>query len=195
MNMNMSAMIELMTVKPEEIECCICYDIIGKQNNCTTPCGHSFCFECMMKSLGRNNTCPCCRAVLKEDEGESDDEEEYEETVDESDDDEYNREEMDRLASPQVIAERMSNMGYTMADILSLYLNRIDRDDLRYTRAFTNKLVKDFDEVVVTADEEIDNMVTEREEMSGEDMRTRLYKEGTVFDVDPTFTLGSFFAL
>ena len=149
----------------------------------------------MMKSLGRNNTCPCCRAVLKEDEEESDDEEEYEETVDESDDDEYNREEMDRLASPQVIAERMSNMGYTMADILSLYLNRIDRDDLRYTRAFTNKLVKDFDEVVVTADEEIDNMVTEREEMSGEDMRTRLYKEGTVFDVDPTFTLGSFFAL
>ena len=186
----MNTMIEMITVKPEEIECCICYDVIGKQNNCTTPCGHSFCFECMMKSLGRNNTCPCCRAVLKEEEEEESDEE-YEE--EESDDEEYERTRLEGLASPEEIGNRLTKMGYTMADILSLYLNRINRDDPRYTREFTEKLVNDFDDIVENADEEIENETVEREEMGGEDVRTRLYKEGTIFDIDPTFTLRNLF--
>ena len=84
-------------------------------------------------------------------------------------------------------------MGYTMTDILSLYLNRINRDDPRYTREFTEKLVNDFDDIVENADEEIENETTEREGMGGEDVRTRLYKEGTIFDIDPTFTLRNLF--
>ena len=122
----------------EEQECCICYETIGAQNNCTTPCGHSFCFECMMKSLGRNNTCPCCRAVLQEVEEDSDNDGDYEEESD----DEYERDELDKLASPEIIAERMTKLGYTMTDILALYMDRIDRVNRRYTRDFTTKLVK-----------------------------------------------------
>lgn len=173
----------------EEQECCICYETIGAQNNCTTPCGHSFCFECMMKSLGRNNTCPCCRAVLQEVEEDSDNDGDYEEESD----DEYERDELDKLASPEIIAERMTKLGYTMTDILALYMDRIDRVNRRYTRDFTTKLVKDFDDVVETADEEVENLVAEREEMGSEDTRTRIYKEGTVFDIDPFFNLSVLF--
>lgn len=172
----------------EEQECCICYETIGAQNNCTTPCGHSFCFECMMKSLGRNNTCPCCRAVLQEVQEEDSDDD-----YDEESDDEDEREELDKLASPEVIAERMAKLGYTMTDILALYMDRIDRVNTRYTRDFTTKLVKDFDYVVETADEEVENLVSEREEMCSEDTRTRIYKEGTVFDLDPCFNLSVLF--
>ena len=45
-------------------ECPICYEIIGEKNNCNTPCGHSFCFSCITKALSKNNTCPCCRENL-----------------------------------------------------------------------------------------------------------------------------------
>lgn len=43
-------------------ECCICYEMIDSdKNNCITPCGHSFCFICIVKSIQVRNTCPCCR--------------------------------------------------------------------------------------------------------------------------------------
>lgn len=43
-------------------ECCICYEMIdANKNNCITPCGHSFCFVCIVKSMQVRNTCPCCR--------------------------------------------------------------------------------------------------------------------------------------
>lgn len=45
-------------------ECPICYEIIGEKNNCNTSCGHSFCFSCITKALSKNNTCPCCRENL-----------------------------------------------------------------------------------------------------------------------------------
>ena len=46
-------------------ECCICYEMIDSgRNNCTTPCGHSFCFICIAKSMQVRNTCPCCRQPL-----------------------------------------------------------------------------------------------------------------------------------
>ena len=87
----------------------------------------------------------------------------------------------------------MAKLGYTMTDILALYMDRIDRVNTRYTRDFTTKLVKDFDYVVETADEEVENLVSEREEMCSEDTRTRIYKEGTVFDIDPCFNLSVLF--
>lgn len=49
-------------------ECCICYETIGKSNMTVTPCGHQFCFSCLMKSMDLRNTCPCCRAPLREEE-------------------------------------------------------------------------------------------------------------------------------
>jgi hypothetical protein len=48
----------------ESKECNICFTIIGQTNFCVTPCGHSFCFDCIMQSINYRNTCPCCRADL-----------------------------------------------------------------------------------------------------------------------------------
>lgn len=60
-------------------ECCICYETIGKSNMTVTPCGHQFCFSCLMKSMDLRNTCPCCRAPLREEEDiiQDDEEEEF----------------------------------------------------------------------------------------------------------------------
>lgn len=69
-------------------ECSVCYDQLGDKNNCVTPCGHTFCFQCMMSCLNYKNTCPICREVLQE---EVSDEvsEEFSEEEDESDDEFY----------------------------------------------------------------------------------------------------------
>ena len=50
----------------EPIECGVCLEQIGKTNNCVTPCGHAFCFMCMVKCLAQKNTCPMCRSSLNE---------------------------------------------------------------------------------------------------------------------------------
>ena len=75
-------------------ECCICMDSINSAiNNCTTPCGHAFCFQCLAKALAEKNTCPMCRSVLMEvpdEELDSDDEydtDSDDESVEQFDDD------------------------------------------------------------------------------------------------------------
>ena len=78
-------------------ECCICMDSINSSiNNCTTPCGHRFCFQCLAKALEQNNTCPMCRTELMkvpdEEETLGSDDDEYEtdsddESVEQFDDD------------------------------------------------------------------------------------------------------------
>ena len=163
------------TNQPEEtMECCICYESIGNQNNCTTPCGHKFCFVCMMKSLGVNNTCPCCRAVLVEEEKEDDDDDEDE------DDDEYLDSDDDSLseirdnhteASSAKIAARLEAKGYTMADILTLYLRRIDASSERTSREFIVKLAQDHDEIIESEDVAVQNEHREKSDMMEEDTR------------------------
>ena len=45
-----------------EKECPVCYETVPSGvNNCTTDCGHAFCFTCIMKCLEKNNTCPIRR--------------------------------------------------------------------------------------------------------------------------------------
>lgn len=55
------------TVVPESNECSICYETMGDKNCCVTECGHKFCLKCLLLAMDRNNTCPMCRHVLKED--------------------------------------------------------------------------------------------------------------------------------
>jgi hypothetical protein len=57
--------------------CPICFDPITKNKNvCSTPCGHVFCFKCIVKCLNTSNTCPFCRAEINDSElyGDSEDE-------------------------------------------------------------------------------------------------------------------------
>jgi L-rhamnose mutarotase len=48
-------------------ECAICMEQIDITNNCVTPCGHKFCFTCILTSYSRNKMCPLCRADLNPD--------------------------------------------------------------------------------------------------------------------------------
>jgi hypothetical protein len=50
----------------ESNECSICYDTMGDKNCCVTECGHKFCLKCLLMAMDRNNTCPMCRYVLKD---------------------------------------------------------------------------------------------------------------------------------
>ena len=53
----------------EEENCCICFEPMNlKKNYCVTPCGHPFCFGCIVKTMTKQNACPCCRAQLYQEE-------------------------------------------------------------------------------------------------------------------------------
>jgi hypothetical protein len=125
----------------------------------------------MMQSLGRNNTCPCCRAVLQEEIEESDDEEEYEEDDEDEDDEE---EDVFNLhgtkASAKVIAEKFALGGFTMEDVIAICLQRCS-DSMNIERL---KSVSDtFERIVHDEDSRVAAEHDERQAMSGEDTRRR----------------------
>jgi len=65
------------------IECPICFDEIINKNTIVTECGHTFHASCIMKNISRNGfVCPCCRAVMAEENHED------EENFTDDDDDE-----------------------------------------------------------------------------------------------------------
>ncbi|KAK9900463.1 hypothetical protein P389DRAFT_192728 [Cystobasidium minutum MCA 4210] len=45
-----------------ELECHICVTLIYEP--LTTPCGHTFCKKCLLRSLDHSNRCPLCRSEL-----------------------------------------------------------------------------------------------------------------------------------
>jgi hypothetical protein len=46
--------------------CNVCFEPLGQTNRTTTPCGHEFCFKCIIKAYQHNPICPCCRAPFNE---------------------------------------------------------------------------------------------------------------------------------
>ena len=57
--------------------CPVCFEVIGSINQCITPCGHTFCLICMLKCIKLNNSCPCCRTIIIEN---NEDDESYSES-------------------------------------------------------------------------------------------------------------------
>lgn len=113
------------TASSEQDECCICYENIGKKNNCVTECGHKFCFKCLAMAMTRSNACPCCRQPLVDEPEVADDEDESEYDDDEDDDDasdisddEYE----DTHVSIEIIAERLEKNGFTMLDMVAMFM-------------------------------------------------------------------------
>jgi hypothetical protein len=175
-------------------ECCICYDELQKTNVTTTPCGHSFCFRCIIKCLDRNNTCPYCRQVLREEEEESDEEESDEEDGDEEDGDEdmddglysdwgdefpfgivsrtpfwYNTSNpVNTQVSVEEIHDELVNQNISLKDLLSISLLRYD-DTHDYRRLL--KIQDDLKEIVQTKDDERRREWEERQCFMGEDER------------------------
>jgi len=111
-----------MSSQKESIECCICMDAINfATNNCITPCGHTFCFQCLAKALEKNNTCPCCRAVLMEEEEKADD---YDETIwsefsDDIEDDEETLSEDEVLSGFRMFHQRLAGEEVEQYDEVS----------------------------------------------------------------------------
>ena len=196
----------------EIIECAICYEEIGETNKCVTPCGHDFCFKCMVKSFQMNETCPMCRtSYLEKDEclhSDSDSEHEYpdDDSDDEThyDDDEYvspdqylreldNVTQYATIAKPKTIADKIEEKGYTMEDVLSLYLGRIDRTDSKYTQTYVRRLKNDVDTVVIESDQEQERALMENYMMRDEDTRRDKLIDADVFDMNPGLELHSLF--
>ena len=86
MALNLQAVFDAEVELPQGPECCICYETIGKTNNCTTPCGHDFCFKCMVKCLSQNSACPYCRTALIEEEEQDNDDDDGSDVDSDSDD-------------------------------------------------------------------------------------------------------------
>ena len=175
-------------------ECCICYDELQKTNVTTTPCGHSFCFRCIIKCLDRNNTCPYCRQVLREEEEESDEDESDEEDGDEEDGDEdmddglysdwgdefpfgivsrtpfwYNTSNpVNTQVSVEEIHDELVNQNISLKDLLSISLLRYD-DTPDYRRLL--KIQDDLKEIVQTKDDERRREWEERQCFMEEDER------------------------
>lgn len=160
-----------------DIECCICYEMIGEKNNCITECGHKFCFKCLAMAMTRSNACPCCRRPLtdepaknelEDDEGDAEDDEDYQENADnivyDDDDDDDLSEYVDgphsrwpdvSLTVPaEIIAERLERNGFTMLDLISLYTHHFSKTNPAYTDLHIQHLYKKCDDIVGDADNE-----------------------------------------
>lgn len=83
------------------MDCVICYDLIGDTNKCVTPCGHNFCFNCIMKATQYNSKCPYCRNELREEASNIVDNDEDEDSEDEDSDDEDSDDETSLISNIQ----------------------------------------------------------------------------------------------
>ena len=47
---------------PDEFACPLCANLLFEP--VTTPCGHSFCRDCLLRAMDHKNHCPVCRTIL-----------------------------------------------------------------------------------------------------------------------------------
>lgn len=157
-------------------ECPICYENITKNNNiCITPCGHEFCFTCLIKCMNKNNLCPCCRSVLNEnknfdenDEDEEDDEDfEDNETETINDDDTEDDDDENKFCSLEFIETKLKEKNITYINLLSLLITRFPKNTSLSTKQKLEDDVFDYiDELDDQAEKEFDetkNMMFEDE--------------------------------
>jgi len=159
------------TAEVAEQECSICFEIIGNKNNCVTPCGHAFCFNCVTRSLTINNTCPMCRTILIEIPQDDDDEDsDYDSDEDEDDDDEEEENNESGDNNIEEITERFLRLGYTSLDIMSMLTGRYKRSDPKNTKENIDKMIKDFEAII----DDVDKEEEEREAMGKNDITLTL---------------------
>jgi len=139
----------------ETVECPICFEVLNsKFNTITTPCGHSFCFNCLFKNIHSKksasyNKCPCCREVLDKtlDEDEDEESSDYEDDDDEDDyeeDEEFEESDLYKYDVDE-ISRRFINKGYSLKDAIAIYLDSSFLKD--YTEEQYEKIMFDLDEI------------------------------------------------
>lgn len=50
--------------KFRKLECRICSGVFGNTDVSFTPCGHMFCFDCIVDAISRCNQCPSCKSTV-----------------------------------------------------------------------------------------------------------------------------------
>lgn len=134
-------------------ECAICYEQIEMVNVVVTTCGHSFHASCAFKALENNDCCPMCRHQLldapifeeEEDEDEEGEEESDDESVNEGEEDEE-----DVKVNLEQLAGKLTNMGYTMADLLKFFISDVKSgsNEPKYSENFFDKIETDINGVI-----------------------------------------------
>lgn len=160
----------------ETIECSICYDVFCNNNVSITPCGHKFCFSCIIKAVSYNKECPICRSRLAEEsEDEEDDDESDGETIESEDDEDYDEDDdedsdEDEMPVPDTyeFAERLEQRGFRMVDIVSI---------LHCTRSRMHHTFEQFKELSKNYDEVCDELYNEKQEnfMFGKEDKNALH--------------------
>jgi len=163
-------------------ECCICYEIIGKTNNCVTECGHIFCFKCLATSMSKRNSCPYCRAKLIDEPDPTDEDgediSEYDgsdEDEDDDDDDDYDTPNPDYVGNIEDIAKQLTDKGVTMLDVVSLLFNKFSKTNEMYTSEYVKELCNKVDQI--NSDNEAE---TEEQELMGAEDKPPLPRIGVV---------------
>lgn len=179
-----------MKMEQTQNDCCVCFEELGKTNITTTPCGHSFCFSCIMKCMDVKNSCPYCRTPLREESDiiESDDESEFSEMSEifhEEEEEEENPHHwvldwsdmtgLDKTNNPSYnlttvdeIMDFTQKNNITMRDLVAATFWRYDRTD--DVRDISNKS-KELSKFIKNREIEKQTQWDERQEMMGEDLR------------------------
>ena len=139
-----------------EEDCCICYENIGVKNNCVTECGHKFCFKCLAMAMTRSNACPCCRQpLMDEPDADADNDDEESEYDDGEEDDASEMSEEDALVSVELIAERLEKNGFTMLDMVAMFMGaNVGTLSEKYSPLNMDKLYEKCDNIVDEARQE-----------------------------------------
>ena len=115
-------------------DCPICYETVDPtRNRCTTPCGHTLCFTCMIQYWNTHPAhtdyaCPCCRSVLLavSDQNIDDQTIDDEDSGDDSTMTEFN--EHTRPSHDSATIERIAveciTTGITLTDVLAVLISR-----------------------------------------------------------------------
>ena len=124
--------------------CSICLENIDMVNITVTTCGHTFHSHCVFQSLMNNLSCPLCRHELIEAPNYNDEsEDEYGDGDDDDDDDDGEESGVDDdetigsneddTVSVEQLANKLNYMGYSMSDILKLFMDVRSDNEEKYT--------------------------------------------------------------
>ena len=112
----------------KDLDCAICFDCFTPKDACsTTPCGHKFHSACLFRNFEHRPECPLCRTeLIKQPEEVDDDDDDEDDDDDDDDETEDGTETPTQIVSIKQMADKLSELGYTIEDILMLHFGGSD---------------------------------------------------------------------
>jgi len=140
--------------------CPICFEQVDGINISVSTCGHVFHCYCLLRAVKKNSHCPLCRHLLIKNDNEEDDDDDYDDMphlITDTDDDstEESNSSFDSSSTEtdnesqvtlEQLANKMTNLGYTMADLLYL-ITPINSQNPKHTDDFCDKIFDTIDNI------------------------------------------------